>query len=440
MFTRRDLIKLLAPLVVEQILIVLVGMVNVVMAAAVGESAVSGVSLVESINILIIQVMAALATGGAVISSQYLGKKQSENACRAAGQLIGVTALMSVIVTIVALVGNAGLLKAIFGRVDGQVMNNAMVYFRIMALSYPFIAVYDSCAALFRSMGNSKVSMAVSLVINFINVIGNAVCVYGFHMGVSGLAYPTLLSRAAAAVLMIIFIQSPKNTVRIQRLEELKPNFPMIKRILSIGIPNGLESGMFQFGKLILQSLISSLGTAAIASYAVASNLVTLLYLPGNAIGLGLITIVGQCVGAGEKKQARRYTMLLTGVNYGILFLLCTAVVLFADPLVSVYRLSKEAAEISARMIVAHSYAMVIWPLAFTIPYALRASMDAKFPMAVSIFSMWLFRIASAYFFVRYTRAGVMGVWYGMFIDWIFRAVVYSWRFRGIVKRAASVS
>ena len=239
---------------------------------------------------------------------------------------------------------------------------------------------------------------------------------------------------------MIIFIQSPKNTVRIQRLEELKPNLPMIKRILSIGIPNGLESGMFQFGKLVLQSLISSLGTAAIASYAVASNLVTLLYLPGNAIGLGLITIVGQCVGAGEKKQAKRYTMLLAGVNYGILFVLCTAVVLFADPLVSVYHLSKEAAEISARMIAAHSYAMVIWPLAFTIPYALRASMDARFTMAVSIFSMWLFRIASAYFFVRYTRAGVMGVWYGMFIDWIFRAVVFSWRFRGIVKRAASVS
>lgn len=440
MFTRRDLIKLLAPLVVEQILIVLVGMVNVVMAAAVGEPAVSGVSLVESINILIIQIMAALATGGAVISSQYLGKKQSENACRAAGQLIGVTSLLSVIVTIIALVGNASLLKAIFGSVDGQVMNNAVIYFRIMALSYPFIAVYDSCAALFRSMGNSKVSMAVSLVINVINVIGNAVCVYGFHMGVSGLAYPTLLSRAAAAVLMIIFIQSPKNTVRIQHLAELKPNLPMIKRILSIGIPNGLESGMFQFGKLVLQSLISSLGTAAIASYAVASNLVTLLYLPGNAIGLGLITIVGQCVGAGEKKQAKRYSMLLAGVNYGILFVLCTAVVLFAEPLVSVYHLSKEAAEISVRMIVAHSYAMVIWPLAFTIPYALRASMDAKFTMAVSIFSMWLFRIASAYFFVRYTRAGVMGVWYGMFIDWIFRAIVFSWRFRGIVKRAASVS
>ncbi|MEY8354717.1 MATE family efflux transporter [Lachnospiraceae bacterium 54-53] len=440
MFSRKDLMKLLAPLIVEQILIVLVGMVNVVMAAAVGEAAVSGVSLVESINILIIQILAALATGGAVISSQYLGKKQSENACRAAGQLIGVTTVLSVIVTLVALAGQGGLLSAIFGNVDQDVMNNAVIYFRITALSYPFIAVYNSCAALFRSMGNSKVSMVVSLVINTINVLGNAVCVYGLHMEVSGLAYPTLFSRAVAAVLMLLLIQNSNNTVRIQRLEELRPNLPMIKNILSIGIPNGLESGMFQFGKIALQSLVSSLGTAAIASYAVASNLVTLLYLPGTAIGLGLITIVGQCVGAGEKKQAKRYTTLLVLVNYGILLVLCSVVVIFSDQLVSVYNLSEEASIISSRMITAHSYAMIIWPLSFTIPYALRASMDAKFTMVVSVFSMWLFRIAIAYFFVSYMGAGVMGVWYGMFIDWIFRAIVFSWRFRGIVKRAASVN
>lgn len=440
MFTRKDLMKLLGPLIVEQILIVLVGMVNVVMAAAVGEAAVSGVSLVESINILIIQILAALATGGAVISSQYLGKNQSENACRAAGQLIGVTTVMSVLVTLIALAGKGSLLSAIFGNVDQAVMDDAVVYFRITALSYPFIAIYNSCAALFRSMGNSKVSMVVSLVINTANVLGNAVCVYGLHMEVAGLAYPTLFSRAAAGVVMLILIQNPNNTVRIHRLEELKPNLPMIKNILSIGIPNGLESGMFQFGKIALQSLVSSLGTAAIASYAVASNLVTLLYLPGNAIGLGLITIVGQCVGAGEKKQAKRYTRILVALNYGILFLLCSVVVIFSDQLVSVYNLSQEAAEISSRMITAHSYAMIVWPLAFTIPYALRASMDAKFTMVVSIFSMWLFRIAFCYFFVHYMGAGVMGIWYGMFIDWIFRAVIFSWRFRGIVKRAVSVS
>lgn len=291
MFTKKDLLKLLAPLIVEQILAVLVGMVDVVMVAAVGEAAVSGVSLVDSISILIIQILAALATGGAVISAQYLGKKQSENACRAAGQLIGVTTILSVVVTFAALVGNRYLLSVIFGKVEPAVMDDALIYFHITAMSYPFIAVYNSCAALFRSMGNSKVSMAVSLVMNTINIAGNAICVFGLHMGVSGVAYPTLLSRLVAAIMMLYLIQNPGNTVRINRLEELRPNLKMIKNILSIGIPNGLESGMFQFGKIALQSLVSSLGTAAIASYAVASNLVTLLYLPGNAIGLGLIKI-----------------------------------------------------------------------------------------------------------------------------------------------------
>lgn len=440
MFTKKDLVKLLAPLIVEQILAVLVGMVDVMMVAAVGEAAVSGVSLVDSISILIIQILAALATGGAVISAQYLGKSQSENACRAAGQLIGVTAVLSFLVTAAALVGNQHLLKIIFGNVEPEVMKDAVIYFRITALSYPFIAVYNSCAALFRSMGNSKVSMAVSLMMNFINVAGNAICIFGLHMGVAGVAYPTLLGRVAAALCILYLIQNPDNIIRIRHLKELTPNFYMIKNILSIGIPGGLESGMFQFGKIALQSLVSSLGTAAIASYAVASNLVTMLYLPGNAIGLGLITIVGQCVGAGEKQQAKRYTKLLIMVNYGILLVLCTAMVVFSGQLVSIYQLSAQASAISKDMIVAHSFAMIIWPLAFTIPHALRASMDAKFTMLVSVFSMWIFRIAFAYLFVKYSGFGVMGVWYGMFIDWIFRAFVFGFRFHGMEKRALTVS
>lgn len=439
MFTRKDMIKLLAPLIVEQVLAVLVGMVDVMMVAAVGEAAVSGVSLVDSISILIIQILAALATGGAVISAQYLGKKQSENACKAAGQLIGVTTVLSLLVSMLALIGNRFLLGAIFGKVEADVMNDAVIYFQITALSYPFLAVYNSCAALFRSMGNSKVSMMVSLVMNTVNIVGNAICVFGLHMGVTGVAYPTLLSRMIAALMMFYLIQNPQNIVRIKRLDELKPDIRMIRNILLVGIPNGLESGMFQFGKIALQSLVSSLGTAAIASYAVASNLVTLLYLPGNAIGLGLITIVGQCIGAGEKKQAKRYTRQLVLLNYGVLLVLCTAMIAFSGQLVSIYHLSREASEISTRMIVAHSFAMIIWPLSFTIPYTLRASMDAKFTMFVSVFSMWLFRIAFAYFFVKILNVGVMGVWYGMFIDWFFRGVVFAFRFRGIEKRAVSV-
>ena len=439
MFSKKQLIKLLAPLIVEQIMAVLVGMVDVVMVAAVGEAAVSGVSLVDSISVLIIQIMGALATGGAVISAQYLGKEQPRDARKAAGQLVSVTLTLSMVISLIAVIGNRHLLNAIFGKVELSVMDNAQTYFLITALSYPFIGLYNACAALFRSMGNSKVSMMTSLVMNIINIAGNAICVFGLKMGVAGVAYPTLLSRIIASAMMFVLIQDRRNAIRLNSIKSLVSDMGMIKNILSIGIPGGLESGMFQFGKIFLQSLVSSLGTASIAGYAVASNLVTILYLPGIAIGLGLITIVGQCVGAGRLSEAKRYARSLIGVNYAILLVLSSSMVLFSGELVGIYRLSEQALSLSRELITAHSIAMLVWPLAFTIPHTLRASLDARFTMAVSVFSMWTFRIGFAYLFVYIFKLGVMGVWYGMFIDWIFRAAVFSLRFKGFEKRAASV-
>ena len=339
----------------------------------------------------------------------------------------------------VALAGNRHLLSAIFGSVEEAVMDNAQTYFWITAMSYPFLGLYNACAALFRSMGNSKVSMFTSLIMNGINIAGNAICVFGFKMGVAGVAYPTLISRVTAAVLIFIFLQNRHNEIRISNLRTLRPRMEMIRRILSIGIPGGLENGMFQFGKLFLQSLVSSLGTASIASYAVACNLVTLLYLPGNALGLGLITIVGQCVGAQKPKEAKAYTRLLTVINYLILAVVATAMFFGADVLVGFYNLSPEAGEISHVLLRSHCVAMLIWPVAFTLPNALRAALDARFTMAVSVFSMWVFRIGFAYLFVYLFDLGVPGIWYGMFIDWVFRAAVFLARFAGFEKRAASV-
>ena len=439
MFTRDQLIKLLAPLIVEQILTVLVGMADVVMVAAVGEAAVSGVSLVDSISILIIQIMGAMATGGAVVCSQYLGKRQVRDAGTAAGQLVFVTLVISMAVTAAALAGNRHLLAVIFGQVEQEVMDNAQTYFWITALSYPFIGLYNACAALFRSMGNSKVSMFTALVMNGINITGNAICVFGLKMGVAGVAYPTLISRMTAAVLILILLQNRHNALRIRKIRALRPHPRMIRTILSIGIPGGLESGMFQLGKIFLQSLVSSLGTASIASYAVACNLVTLLYLPGNALGLGLITIVGQCVGAGKPKEAMHYTRLLLGINYLILAVISTAMFFGTDWLVSLYNLSSEAAPISHVLLRAHCAAMILWPADFTLPNALRAAMDARFTMMVSVFSMWAFRIGFAYVFVNLFKLGVPGVWYGMFIDWAFRAAVFLARFSGFERRAVSV-
>lgn len=439
MFSKQDLLRLLGPLIIEQILNVLVGMVDVMMVAAVGETAVSGVALVDAISLLIIQLMAALATGGAVVCSQYIGKQREDAARNAAGQLVLITTAFAVAVAAFALIGNRGLLSIIFGQVETEVMDNAVIYFGYMALSYPFLAIYNSCAALFRSMGNSRVSMKASFAMNGINIVGNAICIYGLHMGVEGVAIPTLLSRMFAAVLMFMLIRKPEHLLRISSFRQLYPRPEMIQKILIVGVPGGLENGMFQFGKVALQSLVSTLGTTAIASFAVASNLVTFQYLPGTALGLGMTTIVGRCVGAGENEQAKAYAKKLVILNYGLLLAICTVMTVFHSQIVNIYHLSPEASELSGKLILAHTAAMTVWPLAFTIPHALRAGLDNRFTMIISVFSMWVFRIGFAYIFVKLFHTGVMGVWYGMFIDWGFRALIYSNRFRGFVSRAHQV-
>ena len=436
MFSRKDMIRLFGPLLVEQLLAVLVGMADVVMVAAVGETAVSGVALVDSISVLVIQVLSAMATGGAVVCSQYIGKKKPDQACRAAGQLVLITAALSLLIAAVAFIGNRHLLRLIFGSVETAVMDNAQTYFWFTAMSYPFLALYNSGAALFRSMGNSKVSMKVSLAMNAINVAGNALCVFGLHMGVEGVAIPTLVSRMFAAVVMV---RNPKNSIRVDHLGQMIPQPDMIRNILAVGIPSGLENGMFQFGKIALQSLVSTLGTASIAGYAVATNLVTFQYLPGVALGLGLITIVGQCVGAGEPEQAKFYTRKVIAVNYGLLLVICTCMAVFRSRVVEIYNLSPEASVLAQKLLLAHSCGMVLWPLAFALPNTLRAGLDAKFTMMVSVFSMWVFRIGLGYVFVKGLHMSVMGIWYAMFVDWIFRLVVFVWRFQGFSARVRQV-
>lgn len=431
MFTKKDLIKLMIPLIIEQILAVLVGMVDVLMVGKVGEAAVSGVSLVDSINILIIQLLAALATGGAVVAAQLLGKKDEKAACKAANQVLLSTIMASLVIMIIALIGNQFLLKVIFGKIDVQVMKNAETYFLLSAFSYPFLAIYNSCAALYRSMGNSKVSMKTSLLMNGINVIGNTFCIFVLKMGVEGVAIPTLISRMIAAFVMLYIIRSPKNIIHIDARLRLGYQPQMLKKILRIGIPNGLENSMFQFGKIAVQSLVSTLGTATIAGFAVASNLVTLEYLPGNAIGLGLITIVGQCVGAGEIEQAKKYAKLFVGINYAILIVIIGGLTIACSPLVEFYQLSEEASKIAVNLILLHGAMMIIWPPSFVLPNALRAASDVKYTMLVSVCSMWIFRIGCSFLFVKVFDIGIMGVWFAMGIDWICRAIFFVIRFCG---------
>ena len=409
------------------------------MVAGVGEAAVSSVSLVDSLNILIIQILSALATGGAVIASQYLGRRDEENASRSAAQLYSVLGISTVAVGVVCMLLSRLILRMVFGSIDEDVMRFAQQYFLISAVSYPFIGLYNGGAALFRAQGNSRISMLASLVMNVINIAGNALLIYGFGMGVIGAALATLIGRVFAAVFILWQNQDLHNPLRVQCFADLRPRRRPIMQILSIGIPSGLENGMFQFGKIALQSLVSTLGTASIAGYAVATNLVTFQYLPGVALGLGLITIVGQCVGAGEPEQAKFYTRKVIAVNYGLLLVICTCMAVFRSRVVEIYNLSPEASVLAQKLLLAHSCGMVLWPLAFALPNTLRAGLDAKFTMMVSVFSMWVFRIGLGYVFVKGLHMSVMGIWYAMFVDWIFRLVVFVWRFQGFSARVRQV-
>lgn len=430
MFSRKQLIRLIIPLMIEQILAVTVGMAGMVMVASAGEAAVSGVSLVDTLNLLLISLFAALATGGAVVSAQYLGHKELHMACKSANQLLLSATVISLIITIISLIANNMILKIICGNVEAEVFNNARKYFYITALSFPFLAIYNSCAALFRAMGNSRISMKVSLIMNIINIIGNAILVFGFHLGVVGVAIPAIVSRAVAAVIIFSLISSKEYPIHVGHIFHLGYDWAMIKRILNIGIPNGLENSLFQIGKILVQGIVAGFGTSAITANAVASTIASFENIPGTAIGLAMITIVGQCIGANDHQQAKEYTVKLMKITHLIMFAVSLTVVLFRVPIVSIYQISQGTSSIAIQLIVYHSICSVfIWPSSFALPNALRAANDVRFTMIIAIISMWVWRIGFSYILAINFDLGVLGVWIAMTVDWLFRAICFLVRF-----------
>ena len=431
LFTRQALVALLLPLIAEQALSVTIGLADTLMVSSVGEAAVSGVSLVDSFNTLMIQVMSALATGGAVVTSQYIGHREPKNAKAAAAQILFVLASFSLVVAAVVVVGRHAILRGIFGSIDADVMRYAETYFLLSALSYPFIGLYNAGAALFRAQGNSKISMLSSLVMNVINIGGNAVLIYGFGMGVLGAALASLVSRAVSCLVVLWLLQRPACPLRVDGLRALAPDGGLIRRILRVGIPAGIENGMFQIGKLSVSSLTSTLGTAAIAANAVANTASTFLNIPANAVGMAALTVVGQCLGAGEKEQAVYYSRRLLLTAYCGAWVMNLSAFLFANRFaISLFSLSPEAQTMALQVMVWFNFvSLFFWPSSFTLPNILRAAGDARFTMAVSILSMWVFRVGFCYVMVLGFHGRLLSIWMGMFLDWVFRSLCFFVRF-----------
>lgn len=431
LFDRPNLIRLLVPLIIEQFLMMTVGMADTIMVATAGEAAVSGVSLVDSINLLLIQIFAALSTGGTVIVSQYLGRQDTENADHAAKQLLHSATLIALVLMTLALFFRQQILSFIYVSLEPDVMGHALDYFFYTAIAYPFMAVYNAGAALFRAMGNSKVSMYVSLVVNAVNISVNAILIYGFDMAAAGAGIGTLVSRITAAVIMLILMRRPVNLVKVRGLLRFEWRPQMLNNILRVGVPNGMENGMFQIGKLLVAGLVASFGTAAVSANAIANSIGSVIQVPGTAMGLGLITVVGRCMGARQDDQAVYYSRRLLLIAYLSVGSLSLLMLLLAGPLVGLFNLSTAATEMAVEILRWFAvFNLAIYPIAFVLPNALRGAGDSKFTMIVSMVSMWAFRIGFSYLFVRLFELGLLGIWMAMFVDWIVRAAIFVFRFQ----------
>ena len=430
LFSNRELANLIGPLVIEQLLAVLVGMADSIMVANVGEAAVSGVSLVDNIMILIINIFAALATGGAVVAGQYIGRKDEKLACKAATQLVWFVSLSAVAIMILVYFGKDIILNQVFGHITAEVKGHADIYLLIVTASIPFIALYNGGAAIFRAMGNSQVSMRVSLLMNAINVTGNAILVFGLRIGTAGVAIPTLISRMVAAIVITVLLCNQTRILHIERTLKIRFDGRMIRKILAIGVPNGLENSMFQLGKILVLSLVSTFGTYAIAANAVSNAIALFQILPGMAISLAITTVISQCVGANDYEQVHYYLKKLLVIIY-VAMAGTVALIFLALPLIlKAYNLSDQTAAAATNIIHFHGIsAMIIWPLSFALPAAYRAAGDAKACMYTSIVSMWIFRIGFSYLVGKYMGLGVFGVWVAMVIDWVVRAICFVIRY-----------
>ena len=431
MFTNKMIADLLIPVVLEQLLNSIMGTADTMMVSNVGSAAISAVSLVDSINVLVIQAFSALAAGGAIVCAQYIGQKNVKRANESARQVLFIITAISVVISLICLVFQKPMLRLIFGSVEAEVMRASEIYFFYTALSFPFIAAYDSAASIFRAQDNTKGPMLISMISNVMNIAGNAMLIWGFHMGVAGAALATLISRVFCAVVVLAQLRQDRQPIVVRDYLKIRPDFRMIRRILSIGIPSGVENSMFQLGKLAIQSSVSTLGTVAIAAQAMTSILENLNGIAAIGVGVGLMTIVGQCIGAGRKDEAVYYIKKLCMIAEVILIISCLSVFVLTKPITMIGGMEAESAKLCMQMMIFITIVKPLcWVMAFVPGYGMRAAGDVKFSMITSCCTMWLCRVSLCIYLCRVWGFGPIAVWIGMAADWSLRSILFTIRFK----------
>ena len=432
-WNNRALFGLLWPLIIEQMLAVTIGAVDTIMVSSVGEFAVSAVNIIDNINNLMIIAFTALSTGGAVVVSQYIGRKDYRNSSLAAQQLLYCVTLISLVMMAIALLLCRPIIRLFYGAIADDVMNAAARYFFLTGISYPFLAIFNANAALFRAMGNSRFTMRMALLINVMHIGGNAWLIYGLKLGVTGAALSTLFCRMAAAVITTMVLnRNVASPISLSGLFRVALVRPMIKNILNVGIPSGMESSMFMIGRLLTQRIFPVFGTAAIAANAIASVINSFSFMTGTAFSIALLTIVGQCIGARDYAAAKKQTFKIMKLAYISLIVVSIIIYIFMEPLIGMFHLSPEAGNLATSFLRIHCISMAVgWAMSFALPNALRAAGDNRYVMIAATVSMWTVRVSAAYLFTFALGIGPLGVWLAMGADFLVRGTLYGTRWVG---------
>ena len=431
LFSNTDLRNLIVPLVVEQILVMLVGMIDTIMVSFAGEAAISGVALVDMINNLFITVLSAVATGGAVIVSQYVGSKNTENASLSASQLVMSATLIGLVIAALCFIFRMPMLHLFYGSVEPDVMQACATYFLFTLCSFPFSGLYNAGAAIFRSMQKTNITMIISMIMNITNIIGNYIGVFILNMGVAGVAIPTLISRLIGSILLFVLTTRKGQPIQVRMNSVFSWHSDMIRRIFKIAVPNGIENGLFMLGKVLVTSIVAMFGTSQIAANGVSNSLNTIAIVVVTSINLAIVTVVGQCIGANEQEQAKYYTKKMMKISYIATTLLSILVWIGLPLLLDLYDMSGETYHLAYNLILFHNIlAILLHPTSFNLANAIRAAGDVKYTMWVGILSMILFRLGCAWLFGVVMGWGIYGVWTAMGADWLGRSVAFVIRYR----------
>ena len=430
LFSNKALITLIIPLFFESLLGVLVNMVDSMMVSSVGEAAISAVSLVGNISGVMLNLFAALAAGGAIVTSQLVGAQDPKTARHSAGQVLTMTVIISSLLGLLCILFNRPLLNLVFGKVEPDVMEDSVTYFFYNAASFPFLALCSAGGAIMRAQGNSKVTFYVSLLRNGVNIAGNAICIFALDMGVEGVAIPTALCRVVGAVAIMLVVMNKKQPLRPSFRDIFRISPKLMGRILRVGLPTAFENSLFQIGRVMTLSMITGFGTYQIAANSTANNLTGLAVCVTTTFRLASMTVIGQCVGAKDEQQIKENFKKLMIGEYVCNAVAAVAMILLRYPLLHLYKdLSPETVTLAAQLMCIHlGMGIVLYPLSFMLTGPLRAANDSVFPMWVSILSMVIFRLTLAQIFCVNLGWGAPGVWWAMIVDWVCRSTCFSIR------------